>query len=107
MLVPAEDPRPTIKQKQSKKFMAQNPGFDENKTYQVVGYATPKKGKKGVRHHALLHGSLNVKRDAIRLARALVERPEYSHADVYGLANTLIYQCHYNEKEKKVISEEL
>lgn len=107
MLVPGEDPRPTIKQKQSAKFKTQNPGFDESKTYQIVGYAQPTKGKKGIRHHVLTHGSVNVKRDAIRVARAMVKRPEYSHVDVYGLANTLIYQCHYNEQEKKIISEEL
>lgn len=94
-------------------FMKANPGYDRQKKYQVVAFGQPKKqkdrktGKDFIRHTAKYHASLDNKRESIRVARAMVKRPEISHVDVYGGDTTLLYQCHYNLKEKRIIAEEL
>lgn len=99
--------------KPTKAFMNKNPGYDRSKPYQVVAFGQPKKqkdrktGKEFIRHTAVHHASLTSKRQSIRVARAMVKRPEVSHADVYGGDTTLIYQCHYNQKDKRIIAEEL
>lgn len=106
MIQSAKDQKPS---KVDSKFKRDNPGYDRNKTYQIVGFAHPTKIKGGIRHKAIRWHSTNNKRDAIRWAHKLLRwRPtDFSHMDVYGADNTLLHQAHFNLKENRVISEEL
>lgn len=106
MLQPSKDPKPS---KVDSKFKQENPGYDRNKTYQIVGYGHPTKIKGGIRHKATRWHSTNDKREGIRWLRKLLRwnPTRFSHVDMYGADNTLLYQAHFNTKEGKIISEEL
>jgi hypothetical protein len=102
-------PAPEITTDKKSKPQNRSPKFDQSKEYQIVGYGPPKKTKTGVTRKAIFHDSDSVKREAIRNVRALVKNnpEEFSQAEVYGPDNTLIYQCHWNAEQKRVIVEEL
>lgn len=102
----AKDSKPN---KVDSKFKKENPGYDRNKTYQIVGYDLPKKIPGGIRHKAIRWHSINSKRDGIRWLRKLLRwnPTRFSHVDMYGPDNTLLYQAHFNQQENRIISEEL